>query len=136
MAFLIEFQKKSPYKSLATGITIETVLRYGELETICDAKVDTGSQVCLFGRSFADSLEIDVERGYREVFSTLAGSVVAYAHEIELETLGLRLQSYVYFAERYDIRRNLLGRQGWLQLLTLGLDDYHNELYLRTNQEA
>lgn len=136
MAFLIEFQKKSPYKSLATGITIETVLRYGGLETICDAKVDTGSQVCLFGRSFADSLEIDVERGYREVFSTLAGSVVAYAHEIELETLGLRLQSYVYFAERYDIRRNLLGRQGWLQLLTLGLDDYRNELYLRTNQET
>ncbi|MGE0127898.1 MAG: aspartyl protease family protein [Blastocatellales bacterium] len=135
MAFLVEYQKKSRYESLVTGITIETVLRYGGLETICDAKIDTGSQVCLFGRSFADSLEIDVEQGYREVFSTLTGKVTAYAHEVELETLGLRLQSFVYFAESYDIRRNLLGRQGWLQLVTLGLDDYHSELYLRANQQ-
>ena len=133
MAFLIEYQKKSHYESLTTGITVETVLRYGGLETICDAKIDTGSQVCLFGRGFADSLDIDVESGYREIFSTLTGKIVAYAHEVELETLGLRLQSYVYFPESYDIRRNLLGRQGWLQLVTLGLDDYNSELYLRAN---
>lgn len=133
MSFPVEYQTKSRYQSLDTGVTIEAVLRYGDLETICVAKVDTGSQVCLFGRSFADALEIEIEHGYREVFSTLTGSVVAYAHEVELETLGLRFQSYVYFAESYAIRRNLLGRQGWLQLLMLGLDDYHSEIYLRTN---
>ena len=133
MAFQLEYQKKSRYESLDTGITIEAVLRSGGLETICAAKIDTGAQVCLFGRSFADSLEIEVERSYREVFSTLTGSVVAYAHQVELETLGLCFQTYVYFAESYDIRRNLLGRQGWLQLVLLGLDDYNSELYLRTN---
>jgi hypothetical protein len=87
----------------------------------------------LFSRAFADSLDIDVESGYREVLSTLGGSVTAYAHEIELETLGLRFQSYVYFAESYAVRRNLLGRQGWLQLVMLGLNDYGNELYLSPN---
>lgn len=134
MAFQVEYQKKSRYESLATGIRIEAILRYGGLETVCAAKIDTGSQVCLFGRTFADSLEIDVESGYREVFSTLAGSVVAYAHPVELETLGLSFQSYVYFAESHAIRRNLLGRQGWLQLVALGLDDYNSEFYLRANQ--
>ena len=30
----------------------------------------------------------------------------------------------------YNLRRNLLGRRGWLQLLRLGIVDYGNELYL------
>ena len=134
MAFPVEYQQRAGYKSLVSGITIEAVLRYGGLETACEAKVDTGSEVCLFGRSFADALEIDVESGYREVFSTLAGGLIAYGHEVELETLGLRFQSYVYFAESYAVRRNLLGRQGWLQLVMLGLDDYNSELYLSPTQ--
>ncbi len=110
-------------------------MRYGYLETFCLAKVDTGAEFCLFERTFADSLEIDVENGYREKFSTLGGGLSAYGHEIELETLGLRFQSYVYFAESYEIKRNLLGRQGWLQLVKLGLDDYRSELYLSPNDE-
>jgi len=135
MTFPIEFQKKENYQSLKTGITIEAVLRYGYLETFCLAKVDTGAEFCLFERTFADSLEIDVENGYRENFSTLGGGLSAYGHEIEIETLGLRFQSYVYFAESYEIKRNLLGRQGWLQLVKLGLDDYRSELYLSPNDE-
>ena len=130
MAFQLEYQRKAIYESVESGITIEAILRHGNLETACQAKVDTGSQVCLFRRTFADALEIDVESGYREVFSTLAGSIVSYAHEVELETLGLRFQSYVYFAESYALRRNLLGRQGWLQLVMLGVNDYNRELYL------
>lgn len=83
----------------------------------------------------ADELKIDVENGYRQEFSTLGGGIIAYAHEIELETLGLRFQSYVYFAESYAINRNLLGRQGWLGLIIFALDDYRSELYLSPNIE-
>jgi hypothetical protein len=36
----------------------------------------------------------------------------------------------VYFAESYSIRRSLLGRQGWLQLVLLGLDDYNSAAIL------
>ena len=135
MTFSIEFQKKEIYDSLETGITIDAILRYGNRERICPAKVDTGSEVCLFARILADSLEIDVESGYREKFSTLGGGIFAYAHQVELETLGLRFQSNVYFAESYALTRNLLGRRGWLQLVTLGLNDYKNELYLSPNEE-
>ncbi len=48
MSFQIDFQEQGTYKSLETGITIEAILRYGNLETRCDAKIDTGSEVCLF----------------------------------------------------------------------------------------
>jgi hypothetical protein len=133
MTFSIDFQKKANYPSLDIGITLTTILRYGNLQTECLAKIDTGAQCCLFERGVADALEIDVESGYRESFSTLGGGIVGYAHEIELETLGLRFQSYVYFAESYAIHRNLLGRQGWLQLVTLGVDDYNSQLYLNPN---
>ena len=134
MTYHVEFRRKTNYKSLAQGITIEAILRFGGLETRCNAKVDTGAEVCLFERSIADTLDIEVESGYRERFSTLAGGVFGYAHPVELETVGLRFQTYVYFAESYSIRRSLLGRQGWLQLVMLGLDDYRSELYLRANQ--
>jgi hypothetical protein len=54
------------------------------------------------------------------------------AQGITIEAI-LRSGGFVYFAESYSIRRSLLGRQGWLQLVLLGLDDYHSELYLRAN---
>ncbi len=135
MSFQIEFQKKETYPSVKAGITINAILRYGNHEQVCPAKIDTGAEFCLFNRTLADSLAIDVESGYQEKFSTLGGGIIAYAHEIELETLGLRFQSYVYFAENYAVNRNLLGRQGWLQLVKLGLDDYRSQLYLSPNQE-
>lgn len=135
MTFSIDFQKKENYKSLEAGITIGAILRYADAETACEAKVDTGSQFCLFRGILADALEIDVESGYRQNFSTLGGGIVAYAHQIELETLGLKFESYVYFAESYAVNRNLLGRNGWLQLVTLGLNDYKSEIYLSPNVE-
>ncbi len=106
------------------------ILRYGNRRYDCSGKVDTGSEVCLFEREITDFLEIDVESGYREYFGTLTSEIVAFQHEIELETLGLRFQTGVYFAESYGVRRNLLGRRGFLQLATIGVDDYSSELYL------
>lgn len=135
MSFAIEFQKKETYQSLDAGITINVILRYGNREQPCPAKIDTGAEFCLFNRTLADALQIDVESGYRERFSTLGGGIIAYGQEIELETLGLRFQSYVYFAENYAVNRNLLGRQGWLQLVVFGLNDYKNEFYLSPNVE-
>lgn len=130
MPYTFEFEKREIYKSFDTGITIEAILSYGGLTVNCEAKVDTGAQVCLFSRDSADILEIDVESGYREKFRTLAGTVVAYEHEVSLETLGLQFQTNIFFAESYEIKRNLLGRHGWLQLLKLGLVDYDSTIYM------
>ncbi len=66
MAFQIDFQAKETYQLLEAAITIGAVLRRGNSEVFCNAKIDTGSQVCLFTRILADSLEIDVESGFRD----------------------------------------------------------------------
>jgi hypothetical protein len=36
----------------------------------------------------------------------------------------------VYFAEDENFSRNVLGRHGWLELVTIGLIDYDGKLYL------
>jgi len=64
---------------------------------VCQAKIDTGGQVCLFMREIGETLGIDIETGHRHSFNTLAGSLTAYGHTVRLQTLGLEFDSLVYF---------------------------------------
>lgn len=105
-------------------------MRVGGLFINCDAKVDTGAEVCLFQRAIGEALEIPIENGVEKRLETLTGVLTAYGHEVVLEVLGLRIQTVVYFAESGDVSRNLLGRQGWLQLIKIGIVDYDSELFL------
>lgn len=129
-ALELSFSRRERYSSLATGINLETTLRVGGLFINCDAKVDTGAEVCLFQRAIGEALEIPIENGVEKRLETLTGVLTAYGHEVVLEVLGLRIQTVVYFAESGDVSRNLLGRQGWLQLIKIGIVDYDSELFL------
>ncbi len=131
----LNFQKKAEFKSLDTGITIKAILRLGEIEFVSRAKVDTGSEICIFRREIGEHLEIDIESGFKKKLITLSGGLSAFGHGIQLETLGLTFDTFVYFAADYSIKRNLLGRQGWLQLIKLGLDDYKSEIYISPQNE-
>lgn len=135
MPFQLSFTHRKNYSSLATGIDLETTLRFGDLFINCDAKVDTGAEVCLFQRAIGEALEIPVESGVKKRLETLTGVLTAYGHEVVLELIGLQLQTVVYFAESDEVRRNLLGRQGWLQLIRLAIVDYDSELYLSLYDE-
>jgi hypothetical protein len=64
------------------------------------------------------------------IFSTANSTLVADGHEVELVIPGLDFHLMVYFYEEPQIRRNLLGRGGWLQQIKLGLVDYEQALYL------
>lgn len=44
--------------------------------------------------------------------------------------LGLEFQPTVYFAADENFTRNVLGRQGWLDRVRLGLIDYEGKLLL------
>jgi hypothetical protein len=128
----LNFAVKHIYDSREVGITIETTLRIGDVFVGCDAKIDTGSEFCLFGREFGEQLGLEIETGFEKRLITLSGGLTAFGHYVELETLGLRFDTLVYFAADYALNRNLLGRQGWLQLIKFGLDDYRNaHLYQR-----
>ncbi len=134
MSWQLNFQRKLKYDSLETGIGVEALLRHGTLEAVCVAKVDTGSHVCLFERGIGEYLGFDITSGIPQRLSTLTGDLIVFGHEIILETLGLQLQTLVYFSE-IDKHRNILGRHGWLQLIKLGLIDYDCELYISLYNE-
>lgn len=135
MNYQIEYAVKQIYDSRKSGITLKTILRRNDLSVAANAKIDTGAEFCLFARELGEELDIDVERGYQKNLSTLAGNLSAFGHYVELETLSLKFDSLVYFAQDYSLNRNLLGRQGWLQLIRFGLDDYRSEIYISPNQE-
>jgi hypothetical protein len=54
MTFQLNFSQRHKYNSLESGITIETTLHNGDLEITCEAKIDSGSQLCLFEREIGE----------------------------------------------------------------------------------
>lgn len=103
----------------------------GEHSVISQAKIDPGAQVCLFQREIGEKLGIDIESGYQIRLGTLTGgSLIAYGHSVTLHTLGLEFDSVIYFARDYGLERNLLGREGWLNKVRLGIVDHDLMLYL------
>ena len=69
MPFQLSFTRRETYSSLASGINLETTLRFGGLFINCDAKVDTGAEVCLFQRAIAEALESPIENGTYLLFA-------------------------------------------------------------------
>jgi len=131
MPFIVTFDIREQYNSVEEGITIETILFLGEHSAISQAKIDPGSQVCLFQREIGEKLGIDIESGYQiRLGSLTGGSLIAYGHSVTLNTLGLEFNSVVYFARDYGLERNLLGREGWLNKVRLGIVDHDLTLYL------
>lgn len=130
MAHQLNFDIRYKYDSIATGITVEVLLRLGESIAVSQGKVDPGAQICLFQRELADELGVNVTEGHRLEVVTLAGSLTAYGHSVTMQTLGLEFDSIVYFAADYGLSRNLLGREGWLQKVRLAIVDYDSTLYL------
>ena len=135
MLYQQTFQIHHIYNSLSSGIEIQVVLKLGSDAVFADAKTDPGAEVCVFKREHGEMLGLNIESGYRIVLDGLSGSLVAYGHSVTLHTLGLEFDSMVYFAEQYNLRRNLLGREGWLQKIRLGIVDYETTLYLSPYQE-
>ncbi len=128
LSFDIAYQ----YPDSRSGISIPVVLSYGGLSYKSIGKVDTGAAYCLFSNEIATELGIPVEQGLHEVFDTPGGPIEAFGHEVTLETFSLAITSFVYFAPYPGLRRNLLGRIGWLRKLRMGLVDYDSMIYFNT----
>jgi hypothetical protein len=129
------FRTRYAYKPSDQGIGVPVSLSVG-LETVkLFAKIDTGADYCLFERGFAEALLLEVERGTPSDFSTATGAFHAYGHELTLLALGVEIHALVYFFENPNIRRNVLGRNGWLNRVRLGLVDYDSLVYLSAYDE-
>jgi hypothetical protein len=126
----LEFNCVHYYASKSGGISVPVQLTSG-VETIeFLAYVDTGASNCLFERQHGEVLNLDIEAGEPMTFQTAAGRVDAFAHTVSLKVLGLTFESMVYFFADERIRKNLLGRTGWLDRVRFGLIDYDSKFYL------
>ncbi len=126
----LNFDEEHRYKNDDYGIPILVRLTYGGTSIEVTAKEDTGCAVCLFSHEDGLDLGVPVEQGLPMQLGGLAGSLDVFGHEVTLQTGNIAFQSFVYFAKYPNLPRNLLGRQGWLRNLKLGVIDYDNLLYL------
>ena len=92
--------------------------------------------MCIFARDLGEQLGLEVESGMRQLVGTVTGTFVVYLHEVNLSVAGLECSAFVGFAEDEGFRRNVLGRRGFLEQITLGLVDYEGQLYLSYYRNA
>ncbi len=130
MAETLGFAVTHNYDTRRAGITVDVLLRLGGKEVEVVAKLDTGASFCIFRRIYGELLGLAIESGQPETLSTPTGSFLAYGHDVTLIVLGLEFQTTVYFAADENFTRNVLGRQGWLDRIRLGLIDYEGKLFL------
>ncbi len=126
----VEFDIVHKYSLFEEGITIKTILRIGDREAYVDAKIDTGSTYCVFERHLGDSLGLEIETGIPTMIGTATSSFRAYGHEVALIFFEIDVFSTVYFAESEYFDRNVLGRNGWLNKIKLGLIEPEGRLFL------
>ena len=124
------FDFSHTYNDRENGIAVPVTLLVGGEKIGIPAIVDTGSTFCIFQRRFGEALGLDLESGIRQEFRTAAGNFIAYGHEVTLSTLGIAVDSIVYFFADEAIRKNVLGRRGWLDRVRLAVVDYEQVLYL------
>ena len=129
-SYAIEFSTIHEYDTLKTGITLPVTLVYNSRTIDFEAKLDTGSSHCIFERRFGENLGLEIESGTLEKFGTATVGFFAYGHEVMLSVLDVEYYSTVYFAKEESFTRNVLGRQGWLDRVKLGLIDYEGKLFL------
>ena len=126
----VSFDEVHFYDTLKVGITVSVILFSGDESVDFEAKVDTGSSFCVFERKQAERLNLDVESGELLRISTATNGFDAYGHELAVMVMGIETYSKVYFAKEESFTRNVLGRQGWLDRVKLGLIDYEGKLFL------
>lgn len=136
MRYHLEFRSLHSYDPGKAGITVPITLRTGAAAVALNAKVDTGATYCIFQRLYGEHLGLDIERGHQQLIGTPTGSFAAYGHNVGLSVLEFEFDAVVYFAADDSFSRDVLGRQGWLSRVQLGIVDYEGKLYLDRIDEA
>ena len=134
MSFEVTFERLVNYDLKKPGISVEVKLRLGETASVFEAKIDTGSTYCIFERIHGENLGLDVEAGERQIISTTVGTFSAFGHWVTLTVENIAFDSFVFFAQDENHKRNVLGRYGYLNRLIIGINDYDGKLYLSRHE--
>jgi hypothetical protein len=134
MPVSLDFATSHNYAEATDGINVPITLCMARQSVELLAKLDTGAAHCIFERKYAEILGLEVESGRLQRFRTVAGSFVAYQHEVTIQTLGIEFPAAVFFAHDPAFSRNFLGRSGWLDRLRIGIVDYDRMLFVAPYQ--
>ena len=132
MSHSLSFDVSYLYEENDGGISLPIILSYGDSQIRTFAKVDTGADFCIFSHELGENLGIDVPSGIPKTMGSLTGLLDTFGHEITIQACGIALQSVAYFAKYPGLSRNLLGRNGWIRKLRIGIMDYDSTIYLAT----
>lgn len=130
MPHAFTFASEHLYDTKKAGITVPVELSNGPNIVQVDAKLDTGASFCIFERTYGEMLEIDVEQGVPELVSTATGTFQVFGHWLTITALGFRFESMIYFAADERLRRNVVGRRGWIDQVRFCLIEHDGALYL------
>lgn len=130
MPFSLDFAHLVEYDVGLSGISLDVSLKLGNRSTQFSTKIDTGSGECIFARSIAEELGIEVESVQDFRISAATGTFVTYRHPVMLSVVDYEFDVYAYFAGDENFNRNVLGRHGFLDRVVLGLVDYEGKLFL------
>lgn len=132
----LSFARLYTYPHDRSGITLPVALRLGSECIEFTAKLDTGAEYCIFQRELGENLGVPVEDGEPiRISSANWQTMRAFGHELTLEVLGFAFHSTVFFAEDEGFRRNVLGRNGWLNRHRIAIVDYEQKLYIDAYQQ-
>lgn len=135
MSYQLSFTELVNYDAGQSSITVPVSLSVSQARVECSAKVDTGSSNCIFARNLGEQLGLDIESGLRLLVGTVTGNFVAYLHEVNLSLASFDFSGLIGFAEDNEFQRNVLGRRGFVEQVTLGLVDYEGKLFLSRYDE-
>jgi hypothetical protein len=127
--FSLKFKIYHRFDDRQDGITVPVLLGTTSDSVDLLAKIDTGAEYCFFDREYAKALAIEVEEGELKAIGTVAGSFSAYGHELTIQVLDQLLLSTVYFYADSGFKRNVLGRNGFLNKVRLGVVEYDSAVY-------
>jgi hypothetical protein len=133
----LSFDLQYQYAQGHSDIQLPIELHYGNDFVRLLPKVDTGAANCIFQRDYARALNIDVETGQYRRFSTPSGgSIETWGHQVRILCEGISFETVVYFSNDPHFGRNVLGREGWLDQIHLGIVDHEYTLYMSPNNVA
>ena len=136
MPFVLGFSKVHGYAGPSDSIAIPVVLQAGDRRVALVASLDTGASHCIFERSHAEWLGLDIERGVPKTFATVDSRIQTFGHEVTINTLGIEFHSTVYFFGDANIGKNVLGRHGWLDRVRIGIVDHDQMVYVADYDEV
>jgi hypothetical protein len=135
MSFRLDFAYLMTYDVGAPGITLEVALKTNNRVARVEANIDTGASYSIFNRRVGEELSVQIETGYRQIFSTATGAFEAYGHEATLIVGEIEFDVMVFFGVNKNFNRNVIGRFGGLDHLRIGIVDYEGKLYLSRYDE-